>query len=220
MGFRLEIMPNKYVAIVDYGSGNLGSIQSALRKIEQDSIITNDKSKIKNASQLILPGVGAFPVAMSRLDKLNLIEPIVKFAESGKTLLGICLGMQLLMESSSEFTETKGLNLIAGTVVRLNNSQNFKIKRRIPNIGWYQVERKRNRIENGFVVDLTKDDYFYFVHSYVCNLLESDEIAGLTQFGDSFFCSMLSKANILGIQFHPEKSGESGLRILKKFTEL
>jgi glutamine amidotransferase len=200
MGFRLEIMPNKYVAIVDYGSGNLGSIQNALRKIEQDSIITNEKSKIENASQLILPGVGAFPVAMSRLDNLNLIEPIIKFAESGKTLLGICLGMQLLMESSSEFMETKGLNLIAGKVVRLDNNQNFKIKRRIPNIGWYQVEKKRTRIESG--------------------LVESDEIVGLTQFGDSFFCSMLSKANILGIQFHPEKSGNSGLRILKKFTEL
>ena len=209
-------MPNGYIAIVDYGSGNLGSIQNALQKLGHDSIISNDKNKIKNASRLLLPGVGAFPVAMTRLDRQNLIEPILRFAESGKPILGICLGLQLMMESSSEFIETKGLNLISGTVIPLKTLINREIKRRIPNIGWYKVETKETSVKPIILLDLKEEDYFYFVHSYVCNPLKSEDTIGSTRFGDSFFCSIIARDNISGIQFHPEKSGKSGLKILDK----
>lgn len=213
-------MSKSNIVIVDYGSGNLESIQQALREIGGESEVTKDKLKIRNASRLILPGVGAFPSAMKKLINEELVESIQKFAQSGKPLLGICLGMQLLMDSSQEFTLTKGLGIIHGDVTQLNDKLHGEKKRRIPNIGWHEVKNTKGNVKESILEGLKEKDYFYFVHSFVCNPSIESDVFGKTSFGSSLFCSVVVKENISGVQFHPEKSGKSGLRILENFANL
>jgi len=213
-------MPNSYTAILDYDCGNTESIQNALRAVGQNSVITSDKSKIKNASSLILPGVGAFPAAMAKLQEKDLVESICRFIDSGKPLLGICLGMQLLMDSSSEFEETKGLNVINGKVVSLKSLIASNSNRRVPNIGWYKIISQGNSSLKNLLSSTIQDDFFYFVHSFACKPIWKNDILATTEFGDTSFCSVYVKDNISGVQFHPEKSGKSGLKVLKNFIDL
>ena len=213
-------MRNSSVVIVDYGSGNLESIQQALREIKVESEVTKDKSKIRKASKLILPGVGAFPSAMKKLMDQELVESIQEFAQSGKPLLGICLGMQLLMDSSQEFTLTKGLGFIQGDVTQLSDKPIGHKNRRIPNVGWYEVKNTKENLKGSILEGLRAKDSFYFVHSFVCNTSNESDVFGKTSFGSSFFCSVVVKENLSGVQFHPEKSGKSGLRILENFANL
>lgn len=213
-------MLNSYTAILDYDCGNTESIQNALRAVGQDSVITSDKFKIKNASSLILPGVGAFPAAMAKLQEKDLVEPISRFIGSGKPLLGICLGMQLLMESSSEFEETAGLNVIDGKVVSLKNLIASNSNRRVPNIGWYRTITQDNSSLKNLLSSTNQGDYFYFVHSFACKPIRRNDILAITEFGDTSFCSVYVKDNVSGVQFHPEKSGKSGLNVLKNFIDL
>lgn len=196
------------IAIADYGIGNLRSVQKAFNKLGYDAIITGDKAVIESASHVVLPGVGAFADAINLLKTTGLDKVIIAEANKGKPILGICLGMQLLFESSSESGVHEGLGLIKGKITR------FNIDLKVPQVGWNAVKvAKPSKILNN--VD---GEYFYFVHSF-CAADINDETCGITDYSVEF-TSAVEKNNIFGVQFHPEKSGESGLKILKNFAEI
>lgn len=196
------------IAIADYGIGNLRSVQKAFNKLGYDAIITGDKAVIESASHVVLPGVGAFADAINLLRTSGLEKIIIAEAKKGKPILGICLGMQLLFESSSESGFHEGLGLIKGKITR------FNIDLKVPQVGWNSVKvAKSSKILNN--VD---GEYFYFVHSF-CAADINDETCGITDYCVEF-TSAVEKNNIFGVQFHPEKSGESGLKILKNFAEI
>ena len=201
------------IAIVDYGMGNLGSVEKALRHIGSDCVITSDADVINNASGVILPGVGSFAPAMDELTNRDLVMPLIDCAYSGKPFLGICLGMQLMLEGSEENTierrETKGvvsgLGIIPGFVRRFPNNG-----LKVPQMGWNNLTEVTGRL-------LTEGDYVYFVHSYFCQPANVSDIAAKTEYGITY-CASFEHDNIFGMQFHPEKSGEAGLNILRKFV--
>lgn len=196
------------IAIADYGIGNLRSVQKAFNKLGYDAIITGDKAVIESASHVVLPGVGAFADAINLLKTTGLDKIIIAEAKKGKPILGICLGMQLLFESSSESGVHEGLGLIKGKITR------FNIDLKVPQVGWNSVKvAKSSKILNN--VD---GEYFYFVHSF-CAADINNETCGITDYSVEF-TSAVEKNNIFGVQFHPEKSGESGLKILKNFAEI
>lgn len=196
------------IAIADYGIGNLRSVQKAFNKIGYDAVITGDKTLIESASHIVLPGVGAFADAINLLKTTGLDKVIINQAKTGKPILGICLGMQLLFESSSESGVHDGLGLIQGKITR------FDIDLKVPQVGWNSVKvAKPSKILNN--VD---GEYFYFVHSF-CAAEINEETCGITDYGVEF-TSAVENANVFGVQFHPEKSGESGLKILKNFAEI
>lgn len=196
------------IAIADYGIGNLRSVQKAFNKLGYNAIITGDKAVIGSASHVVLPGVGAFADAINLLRISGLDKIIIAEAKKGKPILGICLGMQLLFESSSESGVHEGLGLIKGKITR------FNIDLKVPQVGWNSVKvAKSSKILNN--VD---GEYFYFVHSF-CAADINDETCGITDYSVEF-TSAVEKNNIFGVQFHPEKSGESGLKILKNFAEI
>lgn len=196
------------IAIADYGIGNLRSVQKAFNKLGYDAIISGDKAVIESASHVVLPGVGAFADAINLLKTTGLDKIIIAEAKKGKPILGICLGMQLLFESSSESGFHEGLGLIKGKITR------FNIDLKVPQVGWNSVKvAKSSKILNN--VD---GEYFYFVHSF-CAADINNETCGITDYCVEF-TSAVEKNNIFGVQFHPEKSGESGLKILKNFAEI
>lgn len=196
------------IAIADYGIGNLRSVQKAFNKLGYDAIITGDKAVIESASHVVLPGVGAFADAINLLRISGLDKIIIAEAKKGKPILGICLGMQLLFESSSESGFHEGLGLIKGKITR------FNINLKVPQVGWNSVKvAKSSKILNN--VD---GEYFYFVHSF-CAAEINEDTCGITDYSVEF-TSAVEKNNIFGVQFHPEKSGESGLKILKNFAEI
>ena len=197
------------IAIVDYGMGNLRSVEKGFLKVGVDAKVVSDAKSIENASAVVLPGVGAFRDCMRNLDALSLIEPIAKSIASGKPYLGICLGLQILFAESEEFGNYKGLDILPGKVVR------FRIDLKVPHMGWNTVSlRKKPPIFE----DIHDNSYFYFVHSYFVAPADAAVIAGTTEYGISF-TSMIWKENIVATQFHPEKSQETGLRILKNFGD-
>jgi len=194
--------------------GNLASVINAFVKIGADIALESEPSELKNYDKLILPGVGAFGDAMEHLKSNGMDKAIKEYAKSGKPLLGICLGMQLLFESSEEFGATDGLGLIEGKVVAFNE-QKFDHKLKVPHMGWNEMFIQK---DNNIFKDLPKDFYLYFVHSFhaVCN----DTYAiGKTHYGYEFV-SAVNKNNIYGFQPHPEKSHENGLKIIKNFVNL
>ncbi|MDQ7787715.1 MAG: imidazole glycerol phosphate synthase subunit HisH [Thermodesulfovibrionales bacterium] len=197
------------IAIVDYGMGNLRSVEKGFQKVGVDAQVVSDAKSIENARAVVLPGVGAFRDCMRNLDALSLIEPIAKSIASGKPYLGICLGLQILFTESEEFGNFKGLDILPGKVVR------FRIDLKVPHMGWNTVSLlKRPPIfEN-----ILDNSYFYFVHSYFVAPAEPAVIAGMTEYGINF-TSMIWKENIVATQFHPEKSQETGLRILRNFGD-
>ena len=198
------------IAIIDYGVGNLFSLSSSLRMIGADAVITGDPEVIKGCERLRRPGVGAFGDAMDKLKADGLDSLIKKEAQGGKPLLGICLGMQLLFEKSYEFGEHKGLGLIKGSVVPLEGRIPKDLK--IPHIGWNSLKLYGScpifkNIKNG--------DFVYFVHSYFADGC-GESLAATTEYGAEI-CAAASNGNVYGCQFHPEKSGETGLAILRAF---
>ena len=200
------------IAIIDYGVGNLFSLKSSFEHIGADIIVTGDKDKIKSADKLILPGVGAFKDAAEKLRVNGLDELIKEQAKSGKYMLGICLGMQMLFDKSFEYGEHKGLGLISGKVKPICAPKEYKI----PHIGWNSLKFKNGK--SPIFKDINAGDYAYFVHSFFADECEKNQIA-VTDYPDEITAAV-QKDNVIGTQFHPEKSGEVGLKILKAFTEL
>jgi len=210
------------IGIVDYNMGNLASVINAFKKIGADAVLESDPSKLGRYDKLILPGVGAFGDAMTHLKSNGMDEAVKTFAASGKPLLGICLGMQLLFESSEEFGRTEGLGLIPGKVVAFDENR-FDHPQKVPHMGWNELflQKRMEEMEDGrspIFKDLPDEFYLYFVHSFhaVCD----DRYAiGKTHYGYEFV-SAVQNGNIYGIQPHPEKSHENGLKIIENFTKL
>ncbi len=200
------------VAVIDYGAGNLMSVKKALDFIGVENDITSDKNKIKNADHIILPGVGSFGDAMASMEKSGLVETVKEVALSGKPFLGICLGLQLLFEKSDESKNVKGLSLLDGEISIIPREKGLKV----PHVGWNSVSIKQ---KNGIFKDIPDNSYFYFVHSYYLNGADEKVVAGTTEYGVNIECAV-QKGNLCAVQFHPEKSGEVGLKLLKNFVEL
>ena len=211
-------MKNHNIAIIDYGMGNLFSIASACKKVGLNPLISSDKKKIMDCSGIILPGVGAFNEAITRLNNLDLISTINQFVESGKQLFGICLGMQLLFSNSSEFMQSNGLGIIKGKVKNLNFlSENKAVK--VPSIGWNSIFKKDRDWTKTYFNGLNINSKMYFVHSYYVEPEQSQSILSLSKFDKVAFCSAISHENIFATQFHPEKSGNLGLKIYSNFKK-
>ena len=202
------------IGIVDYNMGNLASVINAFEKVGAKIAVESDPTKLQNYDKLILPGVGAFADAMEHLQEKGMDKAVKAYAQSGKPLLGICLGMQLLFESSEEFGTTQGLGLIEGKVVAFDESK-FDHKLKVPHMGWNELfVQNDSKLFEG----LNKEFYLYFVHSFhaVC---EDRYAIGKTYYGYEFV-SAVNKANVYGIQPHPEKSHENGLKIIENFVKL
>lgn len=197
------------IAIVDYGMGNLRSVQKAFEYLGYDAAITDQSSALADASHIVLPGVGAFQDAISALKEKQLDFYIKKEISKGKPFLGICLGMQMLFDKSLEDGEFEGLGIIGGEVVRFNTDL------KIPHIGWNTLfYNKRTRLFEGI-----DDNNFYFVHSYHAAKVSSEDVETTCVYGYEFVASV-NKENVWGVQFHPEKSGDTGLKLLKNFGEI
>lgn len=203
---------SKRIGIIDYGVGNLTSVKNALNFISVEVKVCTRSDELNDLHGIILPGVGSFPAGMKNLESLGIIPAIDDKVRSGLPLLGICLGMQLLSSSSDEFILTKGLDLIPGSVKKLDD-QNGKL--RIPHIGWNGVVFDNCSLTKG----LDKEEDFYFVHSYGFSDSKKDYVKGVTQYGDEVV-AIVERDNIFGTQFHPEKSQKAGLTMLKNFSNL
>jgi glutamine amidotransferase len=197
------------IAIADYGMGNRRSVEKALEHVGAASVITADPDTIRAASAVILPGVGAFPEAMRNLERTGLGEVLVERAQAGVPLLGICLGMQLLFESSTEHEGASGLGILPGTVTRLESP-------RLPHIGWNLVTFER---DSALTDGLGEAAAFYHVHSFACRPSDATDVVGTSEYGERF-ASVVERGNVMAAQFHPEKSSRDGLRMLRNFAEL
>jgi glutamine amidotransferase len=206
------------IVIIDYGIGNIKSINNAFYSHGEKAILSRDLEIIKNADGIVLPGVGAFEQGMNNLDRYNLIDAIKNYVYSGKPLLGICLGMQLLLEESEEFGITKGIGLIEGKVVKLPLDEFQELK--LPHISWNCIFKNKTSWVNSILEDIPEFSEMYFVHSFAAKLINQEEILSSTKFGNTDFCSSLKKGNIYGCQFHPEKSSNYGLSIIKNFIKI
>lgn len=202
-------MTSPTIAIVDYRSGNLRSVQKALESVGAPATITGNPRDIDGADAVVFPGQGTNDQSMRELKARRLVEPIKNFVASGRPFLGVCLGLQLLMESSDEGVEPC-LGILPGRVRRLPAGQ------KVPHMGWNQVHFKG---EHPVLEGVPKDPYFYFVHSYYADPEDGSVVIGTTGYGTEF-CSVAARDNLLGVQFHPEKSGELGLLVYRNFVKL
>ena len=200
------------IAIIDYDAGNLKSVEKALKYLGQDVIVSRDSSEILQADKVILPGVGSFGDAMNNLDHFNLVDTIKKVAEKDTPFLGICLGLQLLFEKSDETSGAEGLGILKGEILRIPPKEGLKI----PHMGWNSLHFAHNgKLFQG----IEEGAYVYFVHSYYLEAEEESIVKASAEYGVHIHASV-EKENVFACQFHPEKSGETGLKILKNFTEL
>ncbi|NQY23167.1 MAG: imidazole glycerol phosphate synthase subunit HisH [Campylobacteraceae bacterium] len=206
------------IVIIDYDVGNVRSMINALKKVGIEPILSNKEDDIISADGVILPGVGAFSHGMANLNKYNLVNIIKKYTNSNKPFIGICLGMQMLLDESEEFTNTKGLGLISGKVIKLP-TQNINYEK-LPHVSWNEIKEKKIKWTNTILNKIEQQSDMYFVHSFIANLDNENEILSTTQYSDYEFCSSIKKGNIFGCQFHPEKSGEIGLKIIKNFINI
>ena len=195
-----------YTAVVDYGAGNLMSVTNALRFLGLESRVTADKSEIERADRIILPGVGAFPAAMQALNATGLSD-FLKQEAAKKPFLGICLGMQMLFDKSFEISETEGLGIVPGRVEKIDTAL------KLPHIGWNSL-----KLETAcpLLKGVDEGEYVYFVHSFCGLTLQSENLAASTDYGTKV-AAVVFNGSVFGCQFHPEKSGDTGLRILKNF---
>ncbi|MEA3384713.1 MAG: imidazole glycerol phosphate synthase subunit HisH [Campylobacterota bacterium] len=201
------------VAIIDYNMGNLASVYNACKLIGVKADIVSDPLKVKEYERVILPGVGAFADAMEHLESTGMKQAVLDFASSGKPMIGICLGMQLLFESSEEFGLSKGLGLIPGKVVAFDKSKMDMEDHKVPHMGWNKVFHKENKLFDGL-----DEPYLYFVHSF--HVVTEDKYTIATTHYGYDFTSAVQKDNIYGFQPHPEKSHDNGIKILKNFMEI
>ncbi|MFQ9614786.1 MAG: imidazole glycerol phosphate synthase subunit HisH [Clostridium butyricum] len=203
------------IVIIDYGMGNLKSVRNALNYLGIENKISDDYDEIRKADALILPGVGAFPDAMDTIEKLGLDKVIKEETEKGKYLLGICLGMQLLFEKGYEGLERTGLGLIKGNIVKMKDDREKNVK--IPHIGWNNLKYNRKDI---LFRNIDEGKYVYYVHSYFAQSYNDEDLVAYSEYGENKIPGIVRRNNIIGAQFHPEKSGTVGLDILKNFVEL
>ena len=207
------------VTVIDYDCGNLFSVSRAIEISGRSFELTSDPDKIANADRLILPGVGAFGSARAALDQRGLDAPIHAFVKTGKPFLGICLGMQLLFDSSEEFGAHDGLGLIPGKVASIPSLREDGTHRRIPNIGWCPITPpSTSRWQSTMLHDLAPGAYMYFVHSFVGMPSTPDDALAVAQYDGLELCAAVSHENVTGVQFHPEKSATKGLALLNTFV--
>ena len=197
------------IAIIDYGMGNLRSVQKGLERVGFEANVTREVSEIQSARGVVLPGVGAFSACMENLAKFGLIEPIREIVRAGKPFLGICLGFQLLFSESEEFGRQKGLDIFPGKVLSFHSGENLKV----PHMGWNRIDKRQ---DSPFLEGIASGDYVYFVHSFYVVPEASSLIATTTDYGQPF-ASSIATERLFACQFHPEKSQELGLRILANF---
>jgi glutamine amidotransferase len=198
------------VAIIDYGVGNLRSVEKAFAANGCDAVVSSDEKVLRQAERLVLPGVGAFGACMNKLVARGFDELVRERVAAGTPLLGVCVGMQMLFEESEEFGASRGLGFLRGRVRR------FSADLVVPQMGWNQV---RQRNSNSLFEGINDSAFFYFVHSYYCEPADTDVIAGETDYGGRY-ASVVARENLFGVQFHPEKSQKDGLRMLANFARV
>jgi len=196
------------VAIIDYGVGNLRSVEKAFAATGQEAIVTSNKVELQKAERLVLPGVGAFAACMSALHEYGLVDLVLERVKDGVPMLGVCVGMQMLFEGSEEFGKSEGLGLLKGRVRRFSDDLI------VPQVGWNRIHQNRQHALFSGIVD---DSFFYFVHSYFCEPEDDELIVGETSYGRNY-ASVVASKNVCGVQFHPEKSQAVGLKMLANFT--
>ena len=206
------------IIVIDYGIGNIKSIKNAFEEVGVKVILSREEKDILNADGVVLPGVGAFSHGMNNLIKYNLVDIIKKYVKTDKPLLGICLGMQMMLEESEEFGITKGLGLIKGKVIKIPVDHTKKVK--LPHISLNVIRTKNINWKNTILENIPKNSDMYFVHTFVAKPDNEDEVLSVTEYAGAEFCSSLKKENIYGCQFHPEKSSEQGLTIIKNFIKV
>lgn len=198
------------IAIIDYGVGNLRSVEKAFTSQGIEAVVTSDDKVLRAADKLVLPGVGAFKACMDGLRARGFDELVLEAAEAGKPIIGLCVGLQMMFEEGHEFGVHRGLGLMPGRVVK------FPEKLRVPHIGWNQVEFKR---DHPVFSELPSQTFFYFVHSFYVESADKTCVLGETDYGMRY-ASICGRDNIVGVQFHPEKSQTAGLKLLRNFAEM
>lgn len=198
------------IAIIDYGVGNLRSVEKAFTSQDIEAVVTSDEKVLRKADKLVLPGVGAFKACMDGLKARGFDELVLEAANSGKPIIGLCVGLQMMFDEGHEFGVHKGLGLMPGRVVK------FPEKLRVPHIGWNQVEFKQH---HPIFNELPSQTFFYYVHSYYVEARDESNVLGVTDYGMRY-ASICGRDNIVGVQFHPEKSQTAGLNLLKNFAEM
>ena len=198
------------ITIIDYGVGNLRSVEKAFAATDCEAIVSSKETDLRAAQKLVLPGVGAFGACMRALSERGFDELVRERVEAGTPLLGVCVGMQILFEESDEFGATPGLGLLRGRVRR------FSDELVVPHVGWNRIQQRQSHV---LFDDVENGSFFYFVHSYYCEPEDKSVVAGETEYGSNY-ASVVAKDNISGVQFHPEKSQDAGLRLLQNFARL
>ncbi len=200
------------IAIIDYGAGNIQSVSKALKYIGCDAFISKDREQILKADGALLPGVGSFGGTVDTMNRFGLKDTAIDFIKSGKPFMGICLGLQLLFEKSEESPDAEGLKVFEGSIKRIPDGEGLKI----PHIGWNSLDiKKDSRLFKG----IEQNAYVYFVHSYYLDAKDKGIVAAQTKYGVTIDCAV-EKGNVFATQFHPEKSGETGLQILRNFADI
>lgn len=200
------------IAIIDYGAGNIQSVNKALKYIGCDALVTRDKDVILKADGAVLPGVGSFGDTMDTMNSYKIKDTVLEYIKTNKPFLGICLGLQLLFPESEESPNKKGLSVFDGSIVKIPSGEGLKI----PHIGWNSLDIKKT---DGIFKGIEQNSYVYFVHSYYLKAKEQSIVAAQTQYGVTIDAAV-EKDNVIATQFHPEKSGETGLKMLKNFADI
>lgn len=208
------------IAIIDYGMGNIHSVQKALESFGAKTLVTNQPQEVKICDKIVLPGVGAFDDAMRQLETQGLVSALLDHIKKKRIFLGICLGLQLLFEESDEARGTKGLGVLKGKVAKFSD----KMRLKVPHMGWNQLKKlktQNSKFKNGcpLLKDIPDNSFVYYCHSYYPSPKDKAAVAATTDYGIDFAC-VIYKDNIFGTQFHPEKSQETGLKIIKNFVAL
>ena len=200
------------IAIIDYGAGNIQSVSKALAHIGCEAFITRDKDKILKADGAVLPGVGSFGDTIDTMTEYGIKDTVIEYTKSGKPFLGICLGLQLLFPKSEESPDANGLGIFDGSITKIPSGEGLKI----PHIGWNSLDIKK---KDGLFKGIGKNPYVYFVHSYFLNASDKSIVSAQTESGVTIDAAV-EKGNVYATQFHPEKSGETGLKILRNFADI
>lgn len=213
-------MKSRTVTIVDFGMGNILSVKNSLEFHDAQVKITSDPMEVLDADSIVLPGVGAFPAAMKNLERLNLTDAIKDYARKERPLLAICLGMQLLMDTSEEYGLTNGLGLISGRVQKIPSTLKGSGEK-IPRVGWREITipKERESWQGSILSDCSNASSMYFVHSYMVSPIEKRDVLAISQMNEFEVCAAIKRNNLTGVQFHPEKSGKNGLKLTQAFLQ-